>query len=149
MEDSQKIDAILGEAKTHALRLMNTAPVEQQTSIGTSRKDISSWNKQFPETGGVYLIHKKEEGILYIGKAKNLQRRICTDHLSREKRDSMSAFRRSVHKTYGKLYGKEMREWIFENCTFSFLEIPDADVRSLVEALLIVSCRTKLLLNKP
>jgi hypothetical protein len=101
-----------------------------------------------PETGGVYIIRKSNEGILYIGKARNLQRRICTDHLSREKRDSMSAFRRSVHDKYGIPFGVEMREWILKNCTFAYLEIADADMRSLVEALLVATCRTELLLNK-
>lgn len=102
----------------------------------------------FPQKAGVYLIYNKERRILYVGKAKNIQRRICIDHLSGELKDTMSAFRRTLHSDYHIPFGKKMKEWIKDNCLFSYLEIPDADMRSLVEALIIAHLRNGSLLNK-
>ena len=55
-------------------------------------------SKSFPTTGGVYLIYKNEEEIVYVGKARNLRRRICSNHLSAARSGKASAFRRSLHK---------------------------------------------------
>jgi hypothetical protein len=100
-----------------------------------------------PATGGVYLIYDGAGGILYVGKCTNLRRRICTDHLSAESRDTMSAFRRSVNRVHAVPHGQSMRDWIIASCRFAFLEIDDADLRGLVEMLLIRVVRTPTLLN--
>jgi hypothetical protein len=95
----------------------------------------------------VYLIYEKEK-VIYVGKANNLCRRVYTDHLSEEIADTMSAFRRSLNGRDQTAYGPGMRAWIVKNCRFSYLPIPDADMRGLVESLAIAFCRTPVLLNK-
>ena len=102
----------------------------------------------FPEAGGVYCIRDIKSEVVYIGKAKNIRRRICIDHLSREMNDTMSAFRRSVNERHRIPFGPEMKEWIINNCRFSYLEIPDADMRSVVESLSVTLCRSETILNK-
>ena len=100
-----------------------------------------------PCVGGVYVIHEKD-AVIYIGKAKNLRRRVYTDHLSAEVADTMSTFRRSLNGQDQIAFGPGMRAWIVENCSFACLPVPESDMRGLVESLAIVLSRTPLLLNK-
>lgn len=102
---------------------------------------------KFPTSGGVYIISENAIPI-YVGKARNVRRRILNDHCSAEQRDSMSAFRRSLSARDGLPFGAEMRLWILKNCMFRFIQIEDAEMRSLVESLLIKGLKTTHLLNK-
>lgn len=106
--------------------------------------------KVFPETQGVYLIHDKSGKIIYVGKGKKLRRRIKSDHISGDKDGSTSTFRITIHEKYKIPFGQEMREWVISNCLFSYVEIKDPDITSLVEALLIATLRKNKteLLNK-
>lgn len=122
--------------------------------VGSLANELISINPQkaesrqtIPTTGGVYLIYNDGE-VIYVGKAKKLRRRIHTDHLSSELKDTMSTFRRSINTKYGVPFGPEMRKWILDKCRFAYLEIEDEDMRSLVEALLISTLRSPALLNK-
>lgn len=92
--------------------------------------------KKSSAKGGVYLIRINNH-ISYIGLARNLHRRINSDHISGEKKNSTSSFRRSISKKYGIEHGAAMRSWVMEHCVFSFVEIEDRDMRHLVESLLI------------
>ena len=122
---TKKFNQILNQAKVLAIKLLG--------------KDISN-PKNFPETQGVYLVRKNSK-IIYVGKGKNLKRRINSDHISGDKDGSTSTFRVSVHKKWKIPFGKEIRNWIIQNCKFSYIEIPDADLTSLVESLLVVVLR--------
>lgn len=95
---------------------------------------------KIPKRQGVYLIYKDGK-VIYVGKGKNLKRRITNDHLSAEPRDTMSAFRRKVNRFYKIQFGPEMKKWISENCLFVYKEIVDADMCGLVESLLIALLR--------
>jgi hypothetical protein len=100
-----------------------------------------------PSVGGVYLIYEKGN-VIFVGKAKNLRRRVYTDHLSEKIADTRSTFRRSLNSRDQLPYGPGMRAWLVKNCRFSYLPIPDADMRGLVESLAITVYRTPILLNK-
>lgn len=113
--------------------------------LGSPSLQIDS--AEFPENGGVYLFRNVAGEIVYVGKARNLKRRIRVDHLSQELRDTMSTFRRSINKVFGIPFGPEMKAWIYSNCKISFVQIDDPDMRSLVEALLVAAGRSKSLLN--
>lgn len=103
----------------------------------------------FPQSGGVYCIRNIKDEVLYIGKAKNIRRRICRNHINDRTHGRGGAFRRSVHTRYQIPFGPEMKDWIISNCRFSCIEIPDADMRSVVESLAIAFYRSDVLLNKP
>lgn len=90
-----------------------------------------------PTVQGVYLIHGKGGRIIYVGKGKNLKRRICDDHRGGDEKMSTSTFRRSISKLHGISTGKLVRAWVLENCSFSFVTIPDADLCAAVEALTV------------
>lgn len=129
------IDKTLQEAEFLSNKLISIRPQKAE-----SRKAI-------PPIGGVYLIYRNDK-VIYVGKTKKLRRRIHTDHLSSELKDTMSAFRRSVNAKHDIPFGPEMREWILDKCRFAYLEVEDNDMRSLVEALLISILRSPALLNK-
>lgn len=98
-----------------------------------------------PKASGVYLIHKKSvEGMktIYVGKSGDLSERL-REHYSGELLDSTSNLRRKLNSKYGTNMGPEMREWIRENCEFSFVKIEDSDLCHFVEAAAILHLRRK------
>lgn len=123
--DARKFEQTLNQAKILAIKLL--------------KKEISD-RENFPETQGVYLIRKSNE-IIYVGQGKNLKRRINSDHVSGDRDGSTSTFRVKVHRKYNVPFGKIMRNWVIKNCRFSYIEIKNADLTSLVESLLIIVLR--------
>jgi hypothetical protein len=116
---STRIDAVLQEVKTLIEQLL-AAP----------RSPISN----IPERQGAYLIYDKNASIIYVGKGKKFRRRIQADHCGGDVGMSTSTFRRSVSKVYGIAGGQPVREWVRTNCSFAFVEVPDPDLCSAVEA---------------
>jgi len=126
--ENMNINNISKEAEEKVLQILNKKSVENV--------------KKIPSKQGVYLIYKKSK-IIYVGKARNLNRRINNNHLSIGSKGSTSIFRSKIHKIYKKPFGKIMKKWILNNCTFAYEEIEDKDLCSLVEALLIIFLRKK------
>lgn len=118
----QSLQSVLGEVKSLTEQL-----------LGASCSNLS----QIPTSQGVYAIYDKDGKIIYVGKGKNLRRRIFQDHLGGDLKMSTSTFRRSVNRVYGIVAGKPLKEWIRMNCTFAFVVVPDADLCSAVEAVTV------------
>jgi len=79
--------------------------------------------------------------VIYVGKGKNLNRRVFADHLGGDLKISTSTFRRSVNRVYGISPGQPLKEWVRSNCSFAFVAIPDPDLCSAVEALTVLVLR--------
>jgi AraC-like DNA-binding protein len=126
MAPNQDIDAVLQEVKTLIEQLL-AAPPSPSSDIPTSQ--------------GVYLIYDKGGKVIYVGKGKNLNRRVFADHLGGDLKMSTSTFRRSVNRVYGISPGQPLREWVRSNCSFAFVAIPDPDLCSAVEALAVLVLR--------
>jgi hypothetical protein len=110
--------------------------------------DKALWAKvsspaDFPKKQGIYIIYNKNQEIVYVGKGKNLYRRINDDHRSGDKDGTTSTFRRKIFKKQGVAFGQTMRKWVDNNYDFSYLEIENSDMCHLVEALLISIARKK------
>jgi hypothetical protein len=116
------LDSVLDEAKVLLEQLLSAPHVDAE--------DI-------PTTQGVYLIYDKDCTVIYVGKGRNLKRRICDDHRGGDALMSTSTFRRSVHKIHGIAPGKQLRDWVRSNCAFAFIQVPDSDLCSAVEALTV------------
>lgn len=116
---STTLDAVLREVKVLVEQL-----------LAASHSPIPT----IPERQGAYLIYDKNGSIIYVGKGKKLRRRIQSDHCGGDVDMSTSTFRRSVNKMYGIAPGQPVREWVKTNCSFAFVEIPDPDLCSAVEA---------------
>jgi len=125
------MDSIATKARQIAEKLLDKSPLP-----------YSELNA-LPQSQGVYMIYNLKGAVIYVGKAKKLLRRIKSDHLSAEKRFSTSILRRKLSKKLAINAGPRMKEWLVKNCAFSWIEIPDGDMASLVEALLISYLRDK------
>jgi hypothetical protein len=97
--------------------------------------------RSIPAVPGVYLIRDKDGIVIYVGKSRDLNRRINSAHISGELNGKKSAFRRQLHEKRKMKYGTGMRQWIINNCEFAYEEISNSDMRHLVEALLITELR--------
>lgn len=116
---SKALDAVLQEVKTLIEQLL-AAP----------RSPVSN----IPQRQGAYLIYDGSGSIIYVGKGKQLRRRIQADDCGGDVDMSTSTFRRSVSKVHGIAAGQPVGEWVRTNCSFAFVEIPDPDLCSAVEA---------------
>jgi hypothetical protein len=92
----QSLQSVLDEVKSLTEQLL-AAPCSELSHIPTSQ--------------GVYAIYDKNGKIIYVGKGKNLNRRIFQDHLGGDLKMSTSTFRRSVNRVYGIGAGKTLKEW--------------------------------------
>jgi hypothetical protein len=117
---------------------------DEAVKLGMKLLEAESVNPvDFPKTGGVYLLENKNGKESYVGKAVNLYRRANSDHISGDYDGSTSTFRRKLNNKHNISFGKVMRSHVLENFNFKFVQIDDADMRSLVEGLVICVMREK------
>jgi hypothetical protein len=102
-----------------------------------------SINSNITTEGGVYIVYNKDNKIIYVGKARNLRRRIISDHLGGDEKMTTSTLRRSISKVYNIPPGQPVRNWMRKNCLFSYITIQNHDMRDLVEALAINYLRSQ------
>jgi len=81
-------------------------------------------SKDVPEELGVYVIYdKKVEAIIYVGRTKNLRRRLLGDHERGTVRGSQ--FRRALQENFALKSESDITGYILENCSFQFLVIKE------------------------
>jgi len=122
---------ILEEVENIAKKLLKKSPLAYENL------------NNIPVTQGVYLIYGEGNKVIYVGKGRNLKRRILNDHISAESGFTTSIFRRKISKLYDIKTGRQMKEWIVNNCLFAWIEIADKDKASLTEELIIAYLRDK------
>jgi hypothetical protein len=116
---------------------LNSVLAETKSLVEQLLKARCSAISDIPKSQGAYVIYDNAANRIYVGKGKNLKRRICADHRGGDKEMSTSTFRRRVNKLYGVAAGRPLRDWVTNNCSFAFVSIPDPDLCSAVEALTI------------
>ncbi len=100
--------------------------------------------KNIPRKRGVYLIYNKKGKIIYVGESNKLKVRLLSDHISGELKISTSIFRRKLTKEPFNLQsGKEMLNWIKDNCSFCWIEIEDKDLCHMTESFVIAYLRKR------
>lgn len=132
----------LDEARRHAKKLLSAPKISLTEKIAV------------PVNSGVYLFHERlKSGAserLYVGIANKLRKRIHINHVSAKSKPTTSTLRRSLNKVRNIEVGPAMKKWLVVNCTISFIEIEDPDMRKLVEALVVAVLRPSgKILNKP
>lgn len=78
--------------------------------------------REVPTGSGVYAIYdKKSDRIVYIGRTRNLRRRLLGDH----KRGNVegSQFRKALGRHFILKSEEEITSYISKNCSFQFIEI--------------------------
>lgn len=77
---------------------------------------------------GVYVIFNKNAEIIYVGRTKDLNRRILRDH-----KLYGSQFRTALMREYKLVSKEEVSKYITDNCSFLFKQIEDTEDRIRLE----------------
>ncbi|UCG36743.1 MAG: GIY-YIG nuclease family protein [Candidatus Bathyarchaeota archaeon] len=79
-----------------------------------------------PKEPGVYVIHDKHlRGIVYIGRTRNLKRRLLSDH--KHGNVDGSQFRRALGRKLALKSEGDITNYVLENCSFQFAVIQDSE----------------------
>jgi hypothetical protein len=89
----------------------------QSFSFGNENSDVH-------DKAGVYAIFNERHEIIYIGRTRNLRRRLLGNHRSGNIRGSQ--FRRALMQNYGLKDEGEISNYIRQKCTFKFKEIENS-----------------------
>jgi len=88
-------------------------------------KDLDrSVYESLPEKPGVYYFYSKEGGLLYIGKSKNIKKRVASHFRPDMKRKKDIALKNAVANIEFKLMGSELAALLFENSQIAQLRPP-------------------------
>ena len=118
MSASIEVDAVL--LARHIARLDEMCEHWSQVLIEAEPVAIRSLNKaSVSEEAGVYIFHHDGQ-VKYIGKSKNLRKRICTQHLGSNKRQS--TLRRKVSRHLGTDDEAFISKWL-ETTTVAWLPL--------------------------
>jgi hypothetical protein len=101
---------------------------ELLTSQSFSFRDVPS--HYVPGMAGIYVIFNERNEIIYIGRTRNIKRRLLVNHRRGNVRGSQ--FRRALMQNYDFNDEREISNYI-EKCTFKFKEIEDSVERIRLE----------------
>ena len=90
-------------------------------------------SKSLPKKPGIYRIFEKEnpEKTIYIGKSKNLQRRILSDHYKGGR--IASTLKRKLIRGIGLSSEKEAMNYLSNNCSVQFMTIKNKNLLTRLE----------------
>lgn len=96
-------------------------------------KELSFRNvvsSEVPEAPGVYLILNERNQVIYVGRTKNLRRRLPGEH----KRGNIkgSQFRRALSLNFGFVNENQISHYV-DLCTFKFKVVEDSEDRIRLE----------------
>jgi|ERR1035437_6537753 hypothetical protein len=137
---SETFDRLLSEAKCLALELLARPRVPGRNLPFAQGIRLDESPLIPPKSQGVYLIAQIDGTFIYVGKANNLRKRISASHLSGGKRDGKD-FRDKMAESLNIPSGPELRQWLRENCAFSWIVIPRSEMCNIVEHLLVAWLR--------
>jgi excinuclease UvrABC nuclease subunit len=96
-------------------------------------KSLSFKNAVFrdvPDKPGVYVIFDEHDKIIYIGRTRNLRRRLLGDHKRGDVKGSQ--FRKALMQNYNLTSEAQINSYV-DQCTFKFKEIEDPEERIRLE----------------
>ncbi|MGB9693756.1 MAG: GIY-YIG nuclease family protein [Fervidobacterium sp.] len=93
-----------------------------------SFKNVAS--SEVPNKPGVYVIFDEEGSVIYVGRTKNLRRRLLGDHRRGNVRGSQ--FRKALMQNFGLASEEQINSYV-DQCTFKFKEIEDSEERIRLE----------------
>jgi excinuclease UvrABC nuclease subunit len=101
---------------------------ELLNSKSLSFKNVVS--NEVPDRPGVYAIFDEHNRVIYVGRTKNLRRRLLRDHRRGNVRGSQ--FRKALMQNYG-LTDEEQINSHVDQLTFKFKEVDDPEERIRLE----------------
>lgn len=91
-------------------------------------------SSEVPDCPGVYVIFDERDVVIYVGRTKNLRRRLLGDHRRGNVRGSQ--FRKALMQNYGLISEEQVNNYV-DRCTFKFKEIEDPQERIRLEHFVI------------
>jgi hypothetical protein len=101
---------------------------ELLASKSLSFKNATS--RDVPDKPGVYVIFDEHDKIIYIGRTRNLRRRLLRDHKRGDIKGSQ--FRKALMQNYNLTSEAQINSYV-DQCTFKFKEIEDSEERIRLE----------------
>jgi len=83
---------------------------EQVLPPNLSKKDI----QQLPYTPGIYYFHDAKGKVIYVGKAKNIKKRVCSHFTGNNPGLQRQEFLRNIHQITFQLCGTELIAFVLE-----------------------------------
>jgi excinuclease UvrABC nuclease subunit len=87
-------------------------------------------SRDVPAKPGVYVIFDEHDKIIYVGRTRNLRRRLLRDHKRGDVKGSQ--FRRALIQNYSLTSEAQINSYV-DQCTFKFKEIEEPEERIRLE----------------
>jgi excinuclease UvrABC nuclease subunit len=101
---------------------------ELLNSKSLSFKNVAS--SEVPDRPGVYAIFDERGRVIYVGRTRNLRRRLLRDHKRGNVRGSQ--FRKALMQNYGLTDEEQINSYV-DQFTFKFKEVDDPEERIRLE----------------
>ncbi|RYD89366.1 MAG: DNA polymerase III subunit epsilon, partial [Sphingobacteriales bacterium] len=99
------------DTEKHIIKALKQNSREQVLPPNLPKKDV----EQLPYTPGVYYFHDNKGKVIYVGKAKNLKKRVCSHFTGNNPGPQRQEFLRNIHSITYQLCGTELIAFVLES----------------------------------
>lgn len=98
------------DKQEHIKQALKQNSKEQVLPANLSKTDIDA----LPQSPGVYYFHDEKGKVIYVGKAKNLKKRVCSHFTGNNPGPQRQEFLRNIHRISHQLCGTELIAFVLE-----------------------------------
>ncbi len=99
------------DSEAHILKALSVRSKEQSLPANLPKAQVD----QLPPTPGVYFFHDQKEKVIYVGKAKNLKKRVSSHFSNNNPGPQKQAFLRNIYSITFQETGTELQALIIES----------------------------------
>ncbi|HZY38318.1 MAG TPA: exonuclease domain-containing protein [Mucilaginibacter sp.] len=98
------------DKENHIQKALKQNSKEQVLPANLPRQDVDA----LPQSPGVYYFHDEKGKVIYVGKAKNLKKRVCSHFTGNNPGPQRQEFLRNIHHITFQLCGTELIAFVME-----------------------------------
>jgi DNA polymerase-3 subunit epsilon len=98
------------DTQNHIPQSLKVTSKEQLLPANLPKRDVES----LPSSPGVYYFHDDKGKVIYVGKAKNLKKRVCSHFTGNNTGPQRQEFLRNIHRITHQLCGTELVALVLE-----------------------------------
>ncbi|RYE12893.1 MAG: DNA polymerase III subunit epsilon, partial [Sphingobacteriales bacterium] len=98
------------DTEKHIVKALKQHSREQVLPPNLPKQDV----EKLPYTPGVYYFHDSKGKVIYVGKAKNLKKRVCSHFTGNNPGHQRQEFLRNIHNITFQLCGTELIAFVLE-----------------------------------
>ncbi|TWJ04751.1 DNA polymerase-3 subunit epsilon [Mucilaginibacter frigoritolerans] len=98
------------DTQNHILQSLKVTSKEQLLPANLPKRDVET----LPSSPGVYYFHDDKGKVIYVGKAKNLKKRVCSHFTGNNTGPQRQEFLRNIHRITHQLCGTELVALVLE-----------------------------------